>query len=87
MYVFFEDDGAFKAGNVLADNDSSLQVEASTGKRLKIKSAQVLLRFPAPAPTAFLQEAQALAATLEPDFLWEVCGQNEFAAAELAADY
>ncbi len=87
MYVFFEDDGAFKAGNILADNDSSLQVEASTGKRLKIKSAQVLLRFPAPAPAAFLQEAQALAATLEPDFLWEVCGQNEFAATELAADY
>ena len=87
MHVFFEDDGAFKAGSILADNDSSLQVEASTGKRLKLKSAQVLLRFAAPAPAAFLHEAQALAATLEPDFLWEVCGESEFAATDLAAEY
>ena len=44
MHVFFEDDGHFKAGTILADNDSSLQVEAATGKRLKIKAATVLLR-------------------------------------------
>ena len=41
MHVFFEDDGAFKAGTVLADNDTSLQVEAASGKRLKIKAAHV----------------------------------------------
>ena len=35
MHVFFEDDGAFKAGTVLADNDSSLQVETAHGKRMK----------------------------------------------------
>jgi len=34
MHVFFEDDGQLKAGTVLADNDSSLQVEAASGKRL-----------------------------------------------------
>ena len=50
MHVFFEDDGAFKAGTVLADNDTSLQVEAASGKRLKIKAANVLLRFADPAP-------------------------------------
>jgi len=87
MHAFFEEDGSFKAGTILADNDTSLQVEASTGKRLKIKAAQVLLRFASPAPAALLTEAQALAATLEPDFLWEVCGEEEFAAAEFAADY
>src|SRR5207248_365383 len=46
MHVFFEDDGAFKAGTVLADNDTSLQVEAASGKRLKVKAANVLLRCP-----------------------------------------
>ena len=39
MNLLFEDDGGFKAGNMLADNDSSLQVEMPTGKRCKIKAA------------------------------------------------
>ena len=87
MHVFFEDDGAFKAGTVLVDNDTSLQVEAASGKRLKIKAANVLLRFADPAPTALLADAQALASTLDPNFLWEVSGEGEFAFTELAADY
>ena len=33
MNVFYEEDGAFKVGTVLADNDSTLQVEAAHGKR------------------------------------------------------
>ncbi len=36
MNVLFEDDGQLKAGVVLADNDASLQVEAASGKRLKV---------------------------------------------------
>ncbi len=87
MHVFFEDDGAFKAGSVLVDNDTSLQVEAASGKRLKIKAASVLLRFADPGPSALLAEAQALAATLDPGFLWEVSGEGEFSFADLAADY
>ncbi len=87
MHAFFEEDGSFKAGTILADNDSSLQVESSTGKRVKIKAAQVLLRFLSPSPASLLSEAQALTATLEPDFLWEVCGEDEFSAADFAADY
>ena len=38
MNVLFEDDGQLKAGTVLADNDASLQVEAASGKRMKIKA-------------------------------------------------
>ena len=48
MNVLFEDDGHLKAGSVLADNDASLQVEAASGKRLKIKAGAVLLRFASP---------------------------------------
>ena len=87
MHVFFEDDGAFKAGSVLVDNDTSLQVEAASGKRLKIKAANVLLRFADPSPSAFIAEAQALAADVDPNFLWEVGGEGEFAFSDLAADY
>ena len=87
MHVFFEDDGAFKAGTVLADNDASLQVEAISGKRLKIKAANVLLRFAGPAPSILLADAQAIAAGIDPDFLWEVSGETEFGFGELAAEY
>ena len=87
MHVFFEDDGAFKAGTVLADNDTSLQVEAISGKRLKLKAANVLLRFSGPAPSILLADAQAIAAGIDPDFLWEVSGEEEFGFAELAAEY
>ena len=68
MHVFFEDDGAFKAGTVLADNDTSLQVEAISGKRLKIKAANVLLRFDGPAPSLMLADAQAIATGIDPIF-------------------
>src|SRR5690606_10625017 len=43
--VFYEEEGTLKVGAVLADNVTSLQVEAPHGKRSKIKSANVLLRF------------------------------------------
>jgi exoribonuclease-2 len=87
MHVFFEDDGAFKAGTVLADNDTSLQVEAISGKRLKIKAANVLLRFDGPAPPLMLADAQGIAAGIEPDFLWEVSGDAEVGFADLAKEY
>ncbi len=87
MHVFFEDDGQLKAGTVLADNDASLQVEAASGKRLKLKAAAVLLRFAEPSPSVLNAEAQKLAGELDPNFLWEVCGEEEFGFAELAREY
>ncbi len=87
MNVFFEDDGQLKAGSVLADNDSSLQVESTTGKRIKVKAAAVLLRFLAPTASALQAAATDLAATLDVDFLWEVCGDDEFGFADLATEY
>ena len=87
MHVFFEDDGQLKAGTVLADNDSSLQVEAATGKRLKIKAAAVLLRYTEPSPSALIADAQKLARELDPNFLWEVSGDDDFGFADLAREY
>ena len=66
MNVLFEDDGHLKAGSVLADNDASLQVEAVSGKRLKIKSGAVLLRFAAPSAGVVMAEGSKLAAGTRP---------------------
>ena len=87
MNVLFEDDGHFKAGSILADNTASLQVEAASGKRLKIKATSVLLRFNEPSPLALLAGAQQQAEEIDPDFLWEACGDDEFGFLDLARDY
>jgi len=85
--VFYEEDGAFKVGAVLADNNSSLQVEAAHGKRSKIKANAVVLRFDQPGLTPFLDGAQRVADELDANFLWEVAPPDEFEFAALARDY
>jgi exoribonuclease II len=87
MHVLFEDDGQLKAGTVLVDNDTSLQVEAASGKRLKVKAGAVLLRYAEPTPAALVADAQARSRELDPGFLWEVSPDEEFGFAELAHDY
>jgi len=87
MNVLFEEDGAFKAGVVLADNTASLQVETTSGRRAKIKASNVLLRFAEPAPAALLERAESEAEGFDTDFLWEASGDDEFAFEELARDY
>ena len=87
MHVLYEESGAFKCGSVLVDNDSSLQIENTHGKRIKLKSSHVLLRFDAPAASELLTRAEAEAEALEVDFLWEVCGEEEFHFSEFAEEY
>ena len=85
--VFYEEDGGFKVGVVMADNDTSLQVEAPHGKRSKIKSSAVMLRFDQPSLTEFMPLVDKESQSLDVDFLWECCGENEFAFADLGRDY
>jgi len=87
MYVLYEDSGNFKAEKIFSQSDSTMQVESESGKRSKIKNASVLFSFEQPAPAALLEQAHALAATLEIDFLWECAPQEEFDAAAFAQDY
>lgn len=87
MNVLFEEDGAFKAGTVLADNNTSLQVELASGKRSKVKATNVLLRFTEPAAGELLDRAEREAADIDIDFLWETCPDAEFGFEEFAADY
>lgn len=87
MNVFYEESGEFKVGLVMADNDTSLQVEAPHGKRSKVKSSAVLLRFESPVHTVFMAEAQREADAIDVDFLWQCCGAEEFGYEGLAAEY
>ncbi|HEY8856513.1 MAG TPA: ribonuclease catalytic domain-containing protein, partial [Rugosibacter sp.] len=87
MNVLFEEDGAFRAGAVLADNVSSLQVTLPTGRRVKVKAAHVLLRFETPSAAVLLAEAEVAAQDIEVDFLWEAGPVAEFGFTELAAEY
>ncbi len=87
MNVFYEEDGGFKVGSILADNDTSLQIEAPHGKRSKVKSSAVLLRFERPALSDFMNDAQRAADDIDIDFLWECCGEAEFEYALLAREY
>jgi len=87
MNILYEEDGAIKVATVLADNTTSLQIETPYGKRAKIKAANVLLRFDAPPVVGFMEAAEAAAAELDPIFLWECCGAEEFAYTDLGRDY
>ena len=59
MYVLFEETGKFLAGRVMSEAEASAQVELDSGKRVKVKAAQMLLKFDKPAPAALLSEATA----------------------------
>ncbi len=87
MHLIFEEDGHFKAGSILSETDATAQVETASGKRSKIKAANILLRFAAPAPTEAMVEAETLAAELDADFLWEAAGADEFGFEQLAQEY
>ena len=85
MYALFEDSGKFLAGRRMSEAESSMQVELDSGKRIKVKAANVLLRFEKPAPADLLAAAQSLSAGIELDLAWEFAPEDDFAFADLAA--
>jgi exoribonuclease-2 len=87
MNIFYEEDGGFKVGAILEDNTTSLQVENTHGKRSKIKTANVMLRFAQPGLSDFLAQAEATAANIDVDFLWESSPPEEFNFDELTKEY
>ena len=87
MFVLFEDAGKFLTGRILSEAESSLQVELDTGKRVKVKAANALVRFEKPQPAVLMGAAQGLAADLELDLAWEFAPEEEFGFADLARDY
>jgi len=86
MNVFFEEDGNFKVASIMTETQGSMQIESVSGKRSKVKTSNVLLRFEAPL-AGFMDAAHAEAETLDIDFLWECCTEPEFGFEEFAQDY
>ena len=87
MHALFEEAGKFQAGRILSEADSSAQIELDSGKRVKVKAANVLLKFEKPSPAEMLAKARELAATMELDLAWEFAPEDEFGFADLARDY
>ena len=86
-YALFDDAGKFLAGRVMSEADSSIQVELDSGKRVKVKTAHVLLRFAKPLPAELLAQGQAMAGEIDLDLAWEFAPEGEFGFADLARDY
>jgi exoribonuclease II len=87
MYVLFEEAGKFAGGRILSETDASAQIELDSGKRVKAKTAQMLLRFERPTPANLMAEAQAAASDIELSLAWEFAPEDEFGFADLAAEY
>ena len=71
----------------MSEADSSIQVELDSGKRVKVKSSHVLLRFEKPQPAELIAQGQALASEIDLDLAWEFASDAEFGFADLARDY
>ncbi len=87
MFALFEEAGKFQTGRILSEAESSAQIELESGKRVKVKSANVLVKFEKPSPSELVKAAQAVAQSIELDLAWEFAPEEEFGFADLARDY
>ena len=86
MNIFYEESGQFKVAAIVQKNDATYQVDTQHGKRTKVKANNVFAEFDGDIE-AFLENAQAQAADIDTDLLWEVCGEEEFSAEAIAEEY
>lgn len=87
MYALFEEAGKFQTGRILSEAESSAQIELESGKRVKVKAANLLLKFEKPSPADLMRDAQALSPSIELDLAWEFAPEDEFGFADLAREY
>ena len=86
MNIFYEESGQFKVASIVQKNDATYQVDTQHGKRTKVKANNVFAEFDGDM-AAFLENAQAQAADIDTNLLWEVCGEEEFSAEAIAEEY
>ncbi|RZI86461.1 MAG: RNB domain-containing ribonuclease [Rubrivivax sp.] len=87
MFALFDDAGKFQAGRVMSEADSSMQIELDSGKRVKAKNANVLIKFAKPSPAEVLAQGAAQAGDIDLDLVWEVAPEDEFGFEDLAKEY
>ncbi|MGE0096747.1 MAG: ribonuclease catalytic domain-containing protein [Hydrogenophaga sp.] len=87
MHILFDEAGKLLTGRLLSEAENSLQVELDSGKRVKVKAANALLRFDKPAPSQLMPAATALAETMELELAYEFAPEAEFGFVDLAHEY
>jgi exoribonuclease-2 len=93
MHLLYEESGDIKIATLIttagAETDP-LAVESLGGKRGKLKSKDVWLRFQSPstiAITDFLPQAKIISTEIDLDFVWECAGSEEFQFLDLAKEF
>jgi exoribonuclease II len=88
MHALFEDDGQLKFAHILSTSDASAQVELAGGRRIKVKSTNIIFKFEAQTIGAIKDQAESISNELDLDLLWQSAAQNEDRGfASFAADY
>ncbi len=87
MFALYEDGGKFYAGRVMSEAEASAQIELDSGKRVKVKAANVMLKFDKPQASELLAQAQRESAEVDLDLAWEFAPTEDFAFTDLAREY
>jgi exoribonuclease II len=87
MNILFEESGKHLAGRVMSETDASAQVELDSGKRVKVKTSAIVLRFAKPEPAQLVSAAIENSAAIDLNFLWEAASDEDFGFEELSTDY
>ena len=88
MNLLFEDDGHIKAALIMSESDASAQVELPGGRRIKVKSSNVLMNFAQPDAATLMASAQKQLADIDMSLLWQSAeGRDELTFAELSQEY
>ena len=87
MHILFDEAGKLLTGRLLSEAENSLQVELESGKRVKVKAVNALLRFDKPAPAALMASATELSNEMDLALAYEFAPEDEFGFAELAREY
>jgi len=86
-YALFEDTGKLLTGRVMSETDASAQIEMDSGKRQKVKTSHVLLRFETPEPALLLTTVSTLIREIDLAMAWEFAPEDEFGFVDVAKDY
>lgn len=86
MNIFYEESGQFKVAAIVQKNEATYQVDTQHGKRAKVKANHVFLEF-GDDMAVFLEKAQHESSQIDIDLLWEVSGEEEISAEDIAKEY
>ena len=91
MNLLYEEGGDIKIATVQSASGSgdaeSWQATSLSGKKIKLKSKEVWLRFEKPEAQAAMDEAGTLTADIDLQFLWDCAPDEEFGLVDVAHEY